>query len=114
MHPVGPSLREQTQLTAVRVRDQLARTGTVPPELIAYVRTEVLRRGGGVLTQEQAAHVVEDHIEAWAEVFLREDDNARDDSKAKRVARMRQRAADLERERRERAAHVPRVMMTKE
>lgn len=114
-----PTLREQTALTAARVRDEYLRSGAVPAELVRYVQAEVARHGR-ILTADQARQVLGDYIDAWAEVFLRETDN-RDDAaraarvtKAQKVAAMRRRAADLARERAERAAHVPKVMITKE
>ena len=109
----APDLREQTALTAARVRDEYLRTGTVPGQLIRYVQEQVARRGR-IISVHEARNVVADHIDAWAEVFLRETDNAADDSKAKRKAQMRQRAADLARERAEREAHQARVMITKQ
>lgn len=107
-----PTLREQRALTAARVLDQYRRTGSVPAELVLWVRAEVARRGR-LLTEEQARDLIADHVEAWAEVFLREDD-AKRDSRAEKGRRLRERAADLARERAERARHVPKVMITKE
>lgn len=114
-----PTLREQTQLTAARVRDEYLRSGAVPGELIRHVQAEVAQRGR-IISADQARELLGDYIDAWAEVFLRETDNRdaarteRGDTKAQKVAAMRRRAADLARERAERAAHVPKVMITKE
>lgn len=110
-----PTLREQTALTAARVRDEFTRSGTAPLELIRHIQLEVARRTGRIITTDQARQHIDYYAEAWAEELLRETDNE-DASRSRRgrMARIRQRAADLERERVERARHVPKIMVTKE
>lgn len=70
------------------MRDHYARTGALPGELIDFIQTEVARRGR-IITRGDASRMFLDHLDAWAEVFLREADNR---SASERRTELRRRA----------------------
>lgn len=71
------TLREQAELTAVRVLDEYARTQAVPGPVLRSIQAAAWRNGRA-LTREQIEKQLPDVVRKWADRLLAADDKGLD------------------------------------